>query len=283
MGNVQASNSQQISNAFNNVVNSVINNAVSNAKLNCSTTQTVNILNRGTINGGLDFNGTYTSTCMLTDTNIQMISATVKSDLQTTIQSFIDNNMQNYQGWLSFAFSLQIANNLNSSTVSNMIVNAISSNAKNTCFAQAFNSNNLQLINDGIINGGVTINSNLAVTATEVCIQKQINSYFVSNSIISQIVQQTDNHFASTQSGLSDVILYIVVGFIIVAIIYAVIAYFTPPQSQTIIRRRANVASVPVASTPVASASKTMSVAGAPKTTSSANVVGAPKTPLSTR
>jgi hypothetical protein len=119
--------------------------------------------------------------------------------------------MSNYQGWLSFAFSLQVANSETSATVAQQITNAIMSDSSNTCIEQAYSSNGGELYICGTyINSDIIINQAAYVNAMQSCINKQILAIFSSNTVVGQMAQQTDE-----QSGIGEFIYWIIIAVIV--------------------------------------------------------------------
>jgi hypothetical protein len=227
MGNVQAQTSKQVASAFTDVVNKVTADAVANANLDAASFNNISLSTCPSfqlINGNLTINQNASSNFKLTLKNLQDISATIKTSVSTAISSWITQNEQNYQGWLGFAFSAQVAGAETVDSVSNFIANSITSNADATCQGQVIIDNNVNVILCGFFkDSDIIVNQSTQLNAAESCINQQIQKVFLENNVVSQIVQKTDQHFLSQQSGFGD-FLYLIIGAAVVILIILVIA-----------------------------------------------------------
>ena len=229
MGSVQATETQQVASAFNSTVNSVINSAAQTAGFQSATINNINVTVGGAgcppiaIGGNVNISQAQSSNFTVTSENLQNVTNNVKTHLASSLNSWITNNLQSYNGWLSFALSAQVAGSNTQDDIVNMIVNSISNNATQACSTQLITQNGINLTLCANVTGNVDVDQNTAITASESCINKQIANTIISNSVINSIVQQTNNHFLAQNQGLGDIFYYIIIAAVII-FIFLVIA-----------------------------------------------------------
>lgn len=218
MGNLQSAVSKQVAASFTNVVNSTVNNVINQADLACSATDSFSLCT-GCIpaspsnptpatcpfsftNGSFNISQTNALNCTLNSTNITSISNTLKTDLQTNISQWIQQNLNNFQGWLTFAFNTQAGQSTNIQQVSTDISNSITNNISNQCSAE-LGANTVGVISLCGYFDDVNFNFNQTNTLTSLtsCINKDVINNVESNQVINEMIQQTDQHFASQQQG----------------------------------------------------------------------------------
>lgn len=249
MGNLQSEVSKQVASAYNKVVNSIVNDAINQANLSCTADEEFN-LSTGIIPASQGFpaepcpfgftNGTIivgqqsTLSCSLRNQNITSISNTIKNNVATQTEQWIKMNFNSFQGWLAFAFNTQEGRSTTISKVSNDIANSVSNNILNQCGAE-LNSRSVQSIAlcGYYTNDTLDFSQNTTIISLTSCLNKNIINDIVSNTVVNEMVQQTDAYFKSQEEGplsgaeniirIIVIIAAILVGLLIIGgIIYAV-------------------------------------------------------------
>jgi hypothetical protein len=226
MGNIQSSSTKQILSSYTSVINDSVANIINSSTLNCTASNRLEVQTGGepnctfqSIDSTFNFNQNAVSNCRLISENINDISSTLQNTVKTTTENFINNDLQNKQGWFALAFSLQIANSSSASEVAQIISNQFNGQIENICRTQvgAFNHGTLLLC--GAYSGTTFNYSQDAVsTAIASCVNQNIIRIFNTNSALSEMWSRTDNALASEQTGFNFKYL-IIIGVIILAII----------------------------------------------------------------
>ena len=249
MGNLQSAVSKQVAASFTNEVNTTVNNVINQSDLACSASDTFNLCT-GCIpaspanptpaicpfsltDGSINITQVNTLNCTLNSTNITSISNSLKTNLQNNISQWITQNLNNFQGWLAFAFNTQAGQSTNREQVSTDIANSITNNISNQCSAE-LGANTVGVISLCGYFEGSSFNYNQANTLTSLtsCINKDVINNIESNTIINEMVQQTDQKFASEQFGPltgaeRDIeILLIVIAIVVVVVIVGALIFF---------------------------------------------------------
>ncbi|CAK7994509.1 Hypothetical protein POVR1_LOCUS33 [uncultured virus] len=239
MGNLQATVSKQVAEEFNNVINTVTSSARQTVSLSNVAVNDIRVVIGGVgcpitpnIGGDINLSQAQSSQYILTATNISLITATIKNNLTNALQQFTTQSSTSTQGWLSFAFSAQTAGSYTESDAINDIVNSISGNAAQACSNQVITQNGISLVLCGNVTGSVNIDQDTAVTALESCINKQITNAFISNTVLNNIIQKTDQYFLSQQAGLDSIFYYLAIAAVIIFIIIVIATVYTHHSSQ---------------------------------------------------
>lgn len=217
MGSVQSQVSTEVAASYTNVVNNVVNSVVNSSDLNCTTQETFS-LSTGIIpasggfpaqncpfsltDGSLTVGQGSALSCSLNSTNINSISSQIKNRLETETQQWIQQNFTNFQGWLESAFSTQAGQTTTISKVSNDIANSVSNNISNQCQAELnANENNTIALCGYYKDVNLAFTQSSALTSLTSCINKNVISTIDNNTVINEMVQETDAKFASRQQG----------------------------------------------------------------------------------
>lgn len=241
MGSAQSSVTKQTLEAYTQYMNTVLANEYNKSSMNCTAGNTVSFTTGrdcyfSFTNGTININQQATSDCTLDSSNVNEINSTIQNTVQTATQQFIDNDLQNKQGWFATAFSLQVTGAENSEQVSTLIANQFSGDITNICEGQigTFNTGIVDLC--GAYNGATfNINQDALTTALVSCVNQNVIDAFDTNATLNQLYQETDNVLVSQQEGAGSLLwLWIILGVIFFLIIVAVIVFmiFKNKQSQ---------------------------------------------------
>lgn len=241
MGNAQASLTKQTLESYTEVMNNTIAKEYNKTSLGCSTGNVVSFTTGRdcyfSCNGcDIEIGQKATSECTLDGENTNQIQSTIQDLVQSTTESFIENDLKNKQGWFSTAFSLQISGASTKEEVSNIISNQFSGDITNICQGQidTFNTGVVDLCGD-FNNTKINFNQDALTTALVSCINNNIIEVFNTNSALNQLYTETDNVLVSQQKGARSFLwLLIILGIIFFLIIVAVIVFmiFKGKQSQ---------------------------------------------------
>ena len=234
MGSVNAIQTKQIISAYTSVVNSAVTNLFNTSNLVCNANDelTLNVgggdckflpqIQSSTFNIGQQVKGD----CSLNSDNVNKLNAQFSNTVKTTTEQFIKDNVKNYNGWLAFGFSLNIANASNADELSQTIVNSFQTDIKNACNAEitAYAQATINFCSD-IVNSTINFTQDAAVTSITSCITRNVIDIFASNTVLTKFVQETDAHFANTNAGLGSWIEYLLIGLVVIVIVIMIVYY----------------------------------------------------------
>lgn len=133
----------------------------------------------------------------LTTKILNKVQNTSENLLSEKIDQWITNNITQNAGWLSIALNIAKTKNINQTDISNMISTNISTNISNVCAASVDTKQTIELFFCGnYINTNVDLSQKAAITQLASCIYDNTIQNIVNNSVILDIVQQTDNEIA---------------------------------------------------------------------------------------
>jgi len=154
-------------------------------------------------------------------TTMSSVIDTVKQSLTDKTEQFINNISNNYSpSWATAAINVVINNNENVNSISETIVNSVSSNVSTVCQAESAEGNDIKIVNCGILKGNVNGNQNIIVNNTISCITKQILKVTVDNQVLREAIQAGDN---ATQNG-DDWFTYLIIGIVVIVVLFVIIA-----------------------------------------------------------
>lgn len=232
MGNIQANLTKQTLADYTNMVNSVVADVYNSAISICASGNDFS-LSTGVgcdfkfVNSAINVSQFAGSTCKLDADNINKLSAKFTNDIINKTQQFIDQRSQNKQGWFATAFSFQINNASNSTEVTNQIKNSFDINFTNKCQAvtSAFNKGSVNLC--GYYDSSTfDFKQNALTNALVSCVNENIMDIWVTNSVLNELWQRTDQKLASEQAGLSLKWLFIGIAIIVAIMIIVSLIYF---------------------------------------------------------
>ena len=240
MGGVQATLTTQTLNDYTQYMNSIVNNVYQSNKAGCDANNNLQVTpgiivdENGNqkecyfqfIDGNITINQKVNANCSFSSDNTSTITNTVQNQIQNSTKQFIDNDLQNKQGWFATAFSFQITGATNSTDVSNIISNSITNNVQQECSAIFQSAENGYLPLCGVYkDANIVYTQDGTVTGIVSCINKSVIANFISNSTLNQLYQATNNKLLSKQSGIGSVFKYIfyIIGAIIGCILLIII------------------------------------------------------------
>lgn len=232
MGNIQASETKQTLADYTQVVNSTVVNTFNTAIQQCTSGNTL-ALDTGNgcifdfINGTFDVTQVANTQCTFNSQNVVNATSSFQNNIQTATKNFIDQNLQNQQGWFATAFSLQISGAENSTQVSQLVSNAFQGNFTNRCQATSNALNQATVNLCGVFDATTfDFNQNALTTALTSCANEVVTNVFTTNTVLNQLWSQTDQKLASQQAGVGSFIFYIIIaiiGFIVLMIVIALV------------------------------------------------------------
>ena len=236
---VQSSVTKQVISDYTNVVNNAVTQASNNTDFNCVSDNELRVL-VGSIPGSNiggktflpqqcyfeltdgSFNVSQTSgaQCTLNSTNLNSITTDLKNSIKSRTESWINMNLENYQGWLSIAISIANAESVSVSDIATDISNSISNSLYNDCEANAGAYNQGFLSYCGVYNkANINIDQSSHITAITSCVNENIVKNITSNTVITSIIEKTDQTIVSKQDGLSTIWKWIIIGIVAIILI----------------------------------------------------------------
>lgn len=192
---VQASETTQTLNDFTSVINTAVENARNDAKLNCTAVDNISVLSgsvpvftNGVVTGaivcptnatGVTITQTANATCNLSGDFTTDFQNSLSTSVQNNVQQWIDTELKNKQGWLSIAFSAQIAKNENSTTIATRITNGLTANITTQCSAQLLASANAIVSICGNYTADFNFDQSAFTTNLTSCIAKNVGKSVV--------------------------------------------------------------------------------------------------------
>ncbi len=231
MGNIQANETKQTLASYTNVINTAMFNAYNESVADCSASDTLEIDTCPTfeiINGSLNVTQAAAANCKFSSENFNTFTAKFTTEVRTATKQFIDENAKNKQGWFATAFSFQINGASNSSEVTNKIMNSFRGSTTNICRSEAAAMNSAKLLLCGTFDGSaINVKQNSTVTSLVSCVNRNTEQAFVSNSVLNELFQKTDQKLASEQAGAGSFFAWIVIAIVaaIILIVIVMIAF----------------------------------------------------------
>lgn len=234
MGNFQSSVTRNMISSYTTFMNNVISKTYNSSTLDCFANNVMSVTTgrdcyfECSRDCKININQSAVSNCQLDSNNINDIQSTIQNTIKTNTESFINQDLQNKQGFWATAFSLQLANASNVTQVSDIISNSFSSDITNICRSQisAFNNNILDIC--GIYSDGAELNISQQAISTAIasCVNQNVVRVYQNNETLKELFQKTDAKLSSQQSGINWTALIIIGVIILAIIIVGLILYF---------------------------------------------------------
>ena len=246
MGNVQANLTNQTLASYTEVVNSLVNQVYNQAVNECSSGNNMT-LDFGIgcvleiVDGEVNVTQVAGTNCNFQSSNVVNTSANFTNQLKTLTQNFIEQNAKSEQGWFAVAFSLGINGASSATEVTNLISNYFTNNVTTGCTAVSNALNNAQIRLCGRFRGTTfNFNQNALVVAITSCVNEVVTKAFTDNTVLNELLTETEQKLTSKQEGLSSIFwIILVIGVVIIAglIIFLLIRRVTasPQPGPTII------------------------------------------------
>lgn len=244
MGNYQSSVTRQFISSVNNIINQSATSVYNQASQQCSA---INLLtaNFGSspdgqtcpvtvINSRINFRQGASVTCNLDSVNHADLNTQFTNEVQQQLQQLASTDIQNKQGFLSTAISIQENNLSSEQQLINAITNTLSQNITNLCTTVNQASNQGNLVFCGVYQDTtIDVAQNATIQAITSCVNEAIVKVQVGNTTIADIIQRTDNKLASEQQGVGSllwIIIAVIGGILLLGIIGFVIFMLIQPR-----------------------------------------------------
>jgi len=229
MGSAQSNVTKQTLASYTNVINTAMFNAYNESVGRCSASNTLVIDTCPTfeiINGSLNVTQAAAADCQFNSQNFNTFTAKFTTEVRNATKQFIDENAKNKQGWFATAFSFQINGASNSSEVTNKIMNSFQGNTTNICRDESDAMNSGKLLLCGTFDGSaINVKQNSTVTSLVSCVNRNTEQAFVSNSVLNDLYQKTNQKLASEQAGVGSFFEWIVIAIVAGIILLIIIAF----------------------------------------------------------
>lgn len=250
MGSVQSTVTKQTLSDFTSTVNKTIMKSVNVSEAKCGTQNslTVNYCQCPSgspfqfcseVTGNFTSNQVADSSCKVIATSTFDTTSSFVNDTQKTVKNFIENNLQNKQGFFATGLSIDSVYNNNKNKLITDISNEMEITLSNTCKSYA-NANNVGIYTFcGRIDGSINLDQNATSISMTSCVNKAVIDAFSSNTDLTNFYNSTNNKLKTQQSGFSifgNLWLYLLIFGVISLVIAGIIALvkiFKPPKPES--------------------------------------------------
>lgn len=242
MGNFQTNLSRATINSFTQYLNENITTITNTARANCVAGNIIQY----TIGGekcppitieNLDYRSEQNAAanCELNAQFVSQINTKIESTIQNIVKSFIDQDLQNKQGFFALAFSGQANIAEQTQNISNRIANYVNNNIENYCGVSsiATNESNVTLCAQ-VINAKINLKQDASATAFVNCVSNAVVDAFIKDQTLNDLVIKANQKAASEQQGLNSILIYLIIAgaiILVLAVIGLVIYYFVTKPS----------------------------------------------------
>jgi hypothetical protein len=158
------------------------------------------------------------------------VIANIKNQLTDKTEQYINSVSKNQPTWFSAAISVVVRNQETINSISVAINNSISAKTDSVCQGEANTSQEVKVLNCGIIAGNLRVGQNVFQTNLLSCITKQVAKITLENKVVREAIEAANN---ATLNGSEGFWTYIVIAIIVVVVIFIVIAIYKGFSSPT--------------------------------------------------
>lgn len=232
MGNYQSAVTRQTLSSLTEVMNSVMQNSYNDAIARCTSQNVLSIETcpetvfiRGSIGG----NQKAVSKCQQFANIENEVNANFNSVVVSTITDFINTDLRNEQGFFSTALSIATSEVDTVAKIVNRIINTFQQDVRNTCSVEvsAFNQSIIRLCGyyEDTNVGGTQDALSLALSS---CVMRNMLDAVTNDSVLNNLIVETDTLLASRQQGFGGVLMWIAIigGIVLLLLIIGLVIWF---------------------------------------------------------
>lgn len=227
-------------NSFTSMINSFSSSILNDASTECASVQTaIVIIGASTKDISCTQNTTMMNTnitqkvmndlrCGLTQENLNKISVSFQNSLNTNINQWIKQNLNQNNGWLATGINIASQMGVNEDNLTSLLSNSIKEDIANVCkISVAIDQTQTYAFCGTYDNLDLDLSLSAKAIALGTCINSNIQSAVATNKTLLTIIQKTDEAVSQSNSGILSFIIWLVVGMVLVAIIGGVFSMFS--------------------------------------------------------